>query len=54
VVDDKEDARCLAGKILRIHGCEVIGAGTGEEAINMSKNVELILFQFIPIQFSYG
>jgi len=35
VVDDKEDSRVLVRKVLRLHGYEVIGAGTGEDAINM-------------------
>ena len=38
VVDDKEDSRILVGKILKIHGYEVIGAGTGEDAITMTQN----------------
>ena len=38
VVDDKEDSRVLVGKILRLRGYEVIGAGTGEEAITMTQN----------------
>lgn len=33
VVDDIEDSRVLVGKVLRLHGYEVIGAGTGEDAI---------------------
>ncbi len=37
VVDDKEDSRVLVGKILRIRGYEVIGAGTGEDAVNMAR-----------------
>ena len=37
VVDDKEDSRILVGKILRFRGYEVIGAGTGEEAISMAQ-----------------
>ncbi len=37
VVDDKEDSRILVGKILKIHGYEVIGAGTGEDAISMAQ-----------------
>jgi two-component system cell cycle response regulator DivK len=38
VVDDREDSRILVGKILRLRGYEVIGAGTGEDAINMAQN----------------
>ena len=38
VVDDKEDSRILVGKILKIRGYEVIGAGTGEDAITMAQN----------------
>jgi len=38
VVDDKEDSRILVGKVLRLRGYEVIGAGTGEEAITMAQN----------------
>ncbi len=37
VVDDKEDSRVLGGKVLRLRGYEVIGAGTGEDAINMAQ-----------------
>jgi two-component system cell cycle response regulator DivK len=37
VVDDKEDSRRLAEKVLRLRGYEVIGAGTGEDAIKMAK-----------------
>ena len=37
VVDDKEDSRILAGKVLRFRGYEVIGAATGEDAINMAQ-----------------
>jgi len=37
VVDDKEDSRILVGKILRLHGYEVIGAGTGMDAITMAQ-----------------
>ena len=37
VVDDKEDNRVLVGKVLRLRGYEVIGAGTGEEAISMAQ-----------------
>ena len=37
VVDDKEDSRVLVGKVLRVRGYEVIGAGTGEDAINMAQ-----------------
>lgn len=37
VVDDKEDSRRLVGKVLGHHGYEVIGAGTGEEAINIAQ-----------------
>ena len=38
VVDDKEDSRVLVGKVLRLRGYEVIGAGTGEDAITMAQN----------------
>ncbi len=37
VVDDKEDNRRLVGKVLGFRGYEVIGAGTGEDAINMAQ-----------------
>ncbi len=37
VVDDKEDSRVLVGKVLRFRGYEVIGAGTGEDAVNMAR-----------------
>ncbi len=37
VVDDKEDSRRLVGKILRRRGYEVIGAETGEDAVNMAQ-----------------
>lgn len=37
VVDDKEDSRRLVGKVLGHHGYEVIGAGTGEDAINIAQ-----------------
>ncbi len=37
VVDDKEDSRILVGKVLRLRGYEVIGAGSGEDAINMAQ-----------------
>jgi two-component system cell cycle response regulator DivK len=37
VVDDKEDSRILVGKVLRLRGFEVIGAATGEDAINMAQ-----------------
>jgi len=37
VVDDKEDSRVLVGKILKLRGYEVIGAGTGEDAINVAQ-----------------
>ncbi len=37
VVDDKEDSRVLVEKVLRLRGYEVIGAGTGEDAINMAQ-----------------
>ncbi len=37
VVDDKEDSRVLVGKVLRLRGYEVIGAGTGEDAVNMAQ-----------------
>ena len=38
VVDDKKDSRVLVGKILRLRGYEIIGAETGEDAINMTQN----------------
>lgn len=38
VVDDKEDSRVLVGKILGHRGYEVIGAGSGEEAIKMAQS----------------
>ena len=37
VVDDREDSRRLVGKILGHRGYEVIGAGTGEDAINVAQ-----------------
>ena len=37
VVDDMEDSRVLVRKVLGRHGYEVIGAGTGEDAINMAQ-----------------
>ncbi|MCJ7515412.1 MAG: response regulator [Dehalococcoidia bacterium] len=37
VVDDKEDSRRLVGKVLGHHGYEIIGAGTGEDAINIAQ-----------------
>lgn len=37
VVDDKEDSRVLASKVLRSHGYEVIGASSGEEAISLAQ-----------------
>ncbi len=37
VVEDKEDSRVLVGKILRFRGYEVIGAATGEDAVNMAQ-----------------
>ncbi len=37
VVDDKEDSRVLVGKVLRLHSYEVIGAGTGEDAVRMAQ-----------------
>jgi len=37
VVDDKEDSRRLVVKVLGRRGYEVIGAGTGEDAINMAQ-----------------
>jgi len=37
VVDDKEDSRRLVGKILGLRGYEVVGAGSGEEAISMAQ-----------------
>ena len=37
VVEDKEDSRVLVGKVLRFRGYEVIGATTGEDAVNMAQ-----------------
>ncbi len=37
VVDDKEESRRLVGKVLGLRGYKVIGAGSGEEAINMAQ-----------------
>ncbi len=37
VVDDKEDSRVLVGKVLRLRGYEVVGAGTGEDVIKMAQ-----------------
>ncbi len=37
VVDDMEDNRRLVWKILGRRGYEVIGAGTGEDAVNMAQ-----------------
>jgi len=37
VVDDREDSRRLVCKILGHHGYEVIGAVTGEDAINIAQ-----------------
>ena len=37
VVDDMEDSRVLVRKVLGRRGYEVIGAGTGEDAINMAQ-----------------
>ncbi len=37
VVDDKEDSRGLVRQVLSHRGYEVIGAGTGEDAINMAQ-----------------
>lgn len=37
VVDDKEDSRVLVAKVLKVHGYEVIGAGSGEEAISLAQ-----------------
>ncbi len=37
VVDDMEDSRRLVGKVLRLRGYEVVGAGTGEDAISMAQ-----------------
>ncbi len=37
VVDDTEDSRVLAGKVLRLRGYEVVRAATGEGAINMAQ-----------------
>ncbi len=38
VVDDKDDSRVLVGKVLKLRGYEVIGASTGEDAINMAQS----------------
>ncbi len=38
VVDDKVDSRVLVGKVLGFRGYEVIGAGTGEDAISMTQS----------------
>ena len=37
VVDDREDSRVLVRKVLGRHGYEVIGARTGEDAINIAQ-----------------
>jgi len=37
VVDDREEIRVLVGKVLRLRGYEIIGAGTGEDAISMAQ-----------------
>jgi CheY-like chemotaxis protein len=37
VVDDKEDSRVLVTKVLKLHGYEVIGARSGEEAIDLAQ-----------------
>jgi CheY-like chemotaxis protein len=37
VVDDKEDSRVLVAKVLKVHGYEVIGARSGEEAISLAQ-----------------
>ena len=37
VVDDMEDNRRLVWKVLGRRGYEVIGAGTGEDAVNMAQ-----------------
>jgi len=37
VVDDKEDSRVLVKKVLRHRGYQVIGAGTGEDAVKMAQ-----------------
>jgi len=37
VVDDKEDSRVLVRKVLGLRGYEVIGAGTGEDAITRAQ-----------------
>jgi two-component system cell cycle response regulator DivK len=37
VVDDKEDSRVLVAKVLKRHGYEVIGASSGEEAIDLAQ-----------------
>jgi len=37
VVDAKEDSRGLVRKVLGLRGYEVIGVGTGEDAINMAQ-----------------
>jgi two-component system cell cycle response regulator DivK len=37
VVDDREDSRVLVAKVLKLHGYEVIGARSGEEAIALAQ-----------------
>jgi CheY-like chemotaxis protein len=37
VVDDKVDSRVLVAKVLKLHGYEVIGASSGEEAIILAQ-----------------
>jgi len=37
VVDDKEDAVRLVRKVLMLRGYEVVGAGTGEDAVSMAE-----------------
>ncbi|MGD9116806.1 MAG: response regulator [Dehalococcoidia bacterium] len=36
IVDDKEDSRVLAAKVLKRHGYEIVGASSGEEAISLA------------------
>lgn len=43
VVDDKVDSRVLVGKVLKYRGYEVIGAGTGKDAIDMARSEALDL-----------
>jgi CheY-like chemotaxis protein len=37
VVEDNEDGRRLVGKVLKLHGYEVIGVVTGEDAITKAQ-----------------